>query len=164
MRFLVTVTSLIVPVLGATTPATAQLIPADSGQPVRVALRAGPLIEGILVRQTPERFVIRVAAGDTGAQAMFLLRDVESVALPIYVRSAGSAFQGLGLGILGGGIVGGVISAMSQRRCHVDGCELSIVAVPAFALLGGFMGLMAGSSHTTTEWTPIWPLRAATPP
>jgi hypothetical protein len=159
MRYLIIVTSLIAPVFGAT--ATAQSIPVDSGRPVRVALRAGPLIEGVLVRQTPEQLDIRVAAGDTGAHAMFLVRDVESVATPTYIRSAGSAFTGLVFGVFGGAIVGGVIAA-SDKGCK-DACGMSILAVPAFGLLGGFIGLMAGSSRTTTSWIPIWPAKAAAP-
>ena len=160
MRFLILVTTLIAPALGAAPSAAAQAIPADSGQPVRVALRAGPLIEGILVRQTPAQLDIRVAAGDSGAHAMLLVREVESVATPTYVRSAGSAFTGLVVGVIGGAIVGGVIAA-TDRGCK-DMCGMSIYAVPAFGLLGGFIGLMAGSSRTTREWIPIWPVKPPT--
>ena len=168
MRYFITVTSLVVQAFAATSYASAQSIPVDSGQPVRIALRAGPLIEGTLVRQTPERLVVRVVAGDTSARAMFLVRDVENVASPTRVHSAGSAFKGLGLGLLGGTIVGGVAAAVAVISCsskawHDDLCGVYIVAVPAAAVLGGVVGLIVGSVRTRTEWRPVWSASSTAP-
>ncbi|MDQ6633308.1 MAG: hypothetical protein M3Z10_00950 [Gemmatimonadota bacterium] len=168
MRYFITATSLVVQAFAATSYASAQSIPVDSGQPVRVALRVGPLIEGTLVRQTPERLVVRVAAGDTGARTMFLLRDLENVASLTRVHSAGSAFKGLGLGLLGGAIVGGVVAAVAINSCsnkvpHDDMCGLYITAVPAAAALGGVVGLIVGSVRTRMEWRPVWSAPAASP-
>ena len=92
---------------------------------------------------------------------MFLVRDVESVATPTYVRSAGSALTGLVVGLGVGAILGGVI-ARTNTSCN-DMCGMNMLAVPAFGLVGGFVGLMAGSSRTTTEWIPIWPVKPPTP-
>jgi hypothetical protein len=164
MRYFITVTSLVAQAIAATPNASAQSIPVDSGQPVLVVLRAGPQIEGLLVRQTPERLVIRVAAGDT----LFLVRDVEKVASPAQVHTLGLAAKGLGVGFLGGALLGGVAAAIGINRCehqtpHNDMCGLGIVAVPATAVLGGVVGLIVGSVRTRTEWRPIWSAPVATP-
>jgi hypothetical protein len=164
MRHLITATSLVAQVLGAAPHAAAQSIPADSGQPVLVVLRAGPRIEGMLVRQTPERLVIRVANGDT----LFLVRDVEKVASPTQIHTAGLAVKGLGFGVLGGAIVGGVVAAVSISSCshkvpHDDMCGMGILAVPATAVLGGVVGLIVGSVRTRTEWRPIWSAPTVSP-
>ena len=158
----ITITLVALLALGATSSAVAQAVPADSGQVVRVAVRAGPTIEGILVRQTPEQLVVRVAAGDTGAHTLIPLREVETVATSTYVRSGSTAARGFFFGMFGGAILGGIVAGREYNSCVRSGkgdgmCGMANLAVPALAIVGGFVGLMAGSSQTTAQWSPIWP-------
>jgi uncharacterized integral membrane protein len=99
---------------------------------------------------------------------MFLVRDVDNVASPTRVHSAGSAFKGLGLGLLEGAIVGGVLATVAVVSCsskayHDDLCGVYLVAVPGAAVLGGVVGLIVGSVRTRMEWRPVWSAAAATP-
>jgi H+/Cl- antiporter ClcA len=155
------VVSLMCLVLGATQSVTAQAIPVDSGRPVRVALRAGPLIQGLLVRQTPESLVLQHPTGKPATHSMLLVRDVASVDSLVSRHSAGSVFKGLGLGALTGAVLGAIAAEIEYSRCmnkvpHDDMCGMAILDVPALALLGGITGTIVGAVRTTESWVPVW--------
>jgi hypothetical protein len=60
------------------------------------------------------------------------------------------------LGILIGAVAGGVIGLFISKSCrgNVDACELSVLAIPGGALLGGFFGGIAGFL-SGYSWQPV---------
>jgi hypothetical protein len=70
----------------------------------------------------------------------------------------GRALTGLGLGAL----IGGVLGYVSARSCSggADRCELSGLAIPAGALLGGIFGAITGFL-TGYSWQPVTPTTLA---
>lgn len=60
------------------------------------------------------------------------------------------------IGTLIGAVVGGVIGLFISKSCrgYVDACELSVLAIPGGALLGGFFGGIAGFLSGYT-WQPV---------
>ena len=60
------------------------------------------------------------------------------------------------LGVLLGAAAGGVIGLFISRSCrgYVDACELSVLAIPGGALLGGILGGIVGFL-TGYTWQPV---------
>jgi hypothetical protein len=161
MRFLIALVCFTWPAAAVAQLTAPRWIPVDSSRPLRVELRSGALVQGHMVRQTAESLAVRVADRDTAADQVLHVRDIATVAAPVRRHSGRSALKGLGIGVLIGTAVGTVAAVIENGKCQntiprSDMCGMSILYVPAGAIVGGLTGTFIGAARTHEEWEPVW--------
>jgi hypothetical protein len=161
MRLLIALVCFTSPALAVAQLAAPRWIPIDSSRPLRVELRNGALVEGHMVRQTAESLTVRVTDRDTAADRVLRVGDISTVAIPEQRHSGRSTLKGLGIGFLIGTAVGSVVAGIENGKCsnktpHNDMCGMSVLYIPAGAIVGALTGTVIGAVRTHEEWAPVW--------
>lgn len=140
-----------------------RLIPIDSSRLLRIELRSGGLVQGRMVRQTPESLTVRGAELDATTDRMVSVSDIAAVSVPVLRHTMSSVLGGLGIGFLAGTVVGGLVGAYQYHSCEGDICGLLILNVPFGAIVGAFTGTVVGAIRKREVWDPVWPATQGTP-
>ena len=96
-----------------------------------------------------------------GADSTIRWSDLRAVEVRNGRRHGGrSALVGAGIGVLAGTLIAAVAVHQDTQSCkstHEDFCGLAVLAIPAVALTGGAVGLLAGLVIGTERWERVWP-------
>jgi hypothetical protein len=116
-------------------------------------------VEGVLIQAAEEGIVLEV---DRGRHLHRIPADVLlGLERSLGRNHARGAFQGLGIGILGGGLVWGGLLALTADRSPdcIYFCSREsnfLVGAAVGGVLGGAVGLVVGAANGTGQWQPIW--------
>ena len=156
MRRLIALALLMCPVLAAAQVPASPVLIWIAGDSIRITLRNGRTLEGSVERGTRDSIALRRGAGSWTTDTVMALSHISTVESRVRRHTAGSAFKGIGLGILAGGAFGAVAAAVSYAGCTGEMCGLAVLLVPAGAVVGGVGGLLVGAIRTTSEWEIAW--------
>ncbi len=156
MRRLIALALLMWPVLAAAQIPASPFTKWVAGDSVRVSLLDGRKLEGSLRRVTRDSVSLRRVAGRQTTDTVMAFSHLSLVESGVRRHTAGSAFKGMGLGILAGGAFGAVAAGVSHGGCTGEMCGLAILLIPAGAVAGGVGGLLVGAVRTTNEWEIAW--------
>ncbi|MEO7711294.1 MAG: hypothetical protein ABIV10_00060 [Gemmatimonadaceae bacterium] len=156
MRRFIALALLMSPVLAAAQVPASPFTKWIVGDSVRVSLRDGRKLEGSLQRAMRDSVVLRREAGRLTTDTVMALSHVSLVESGVRRHTAGSAFKGMGLGLLAGSLLGALAAGASSQGCTGEMCTLSILLIPAGAAVGGAGGLLVGAIRTTSTWEIVW--------
>ena len=123
--------------------------PIEPGTLVRARALDGTSTQGWLVRQTADTLVIRRVVGP-GARDEVGIATSEVLSVD-RLASRRNASEGLVLGV-----GAGLFTAAAWLGASCGGaCGIAVLAVPAGAVVGGVIGILAGAAHVTESWEPV---------
>ena len=153
MRRLIAITTLVFPLLATAQSSPSVRLPVQPADSVRIVMRDGARFEGRLVAQHGDSVSLHVSAGGIVTDTTVATAELRLVEVSVRRRAA---IKGFAIGLLSGAAAGGIAAAASTSSCTGDMCGLAILAVPAFAAIGGVVGLITGGLHTTERWEMVW--------
>jgi hypothetical protein len=153
MRHLIQIASLAWPVFAAAQAQSPPRIPLTTGDSVRVVMQNGSGFEGRLLHQTGDSVTFRIAHADGVLDTTVATSRMWTLETSVRHHAR---LKGTGLGFLAGGMAGGIAAGASMHGCTGDMCGMAILAVPIGAVIGGVIGLIGGSVHTSRDWELTW--------
>jgi hypothetical protein len=138
-------------------------IPVQPGDSIRVIMRSGAMLPGVLARQTPGSIALQRDVDGRPADTVVTFVEVASVEARVSRHTVHSMVSGFGTGLLSGAVAGGLLAYTHTLPCSGDGCGFAILAVPMLGIAGGVIGFVAGGFQTTVTWEEVWRAETARP-
>lgn len=156
MRRLLALALLTWPAMAAAQAPASPAVSSNAGDSMRVSLRSGLRLEGSLQRWTLDSVSLRRVVGSRTTDTVMALSHVSIVEARVRRHTAGSAFKGMGLGLLAGSALGALATGFGYLGCSAEVCEHSNFLIPVGAVAGGVSGLLVGAKRTTSAWDIVW--------